>query len=136
MTFAQDWDAISVQMLKKAPSKKPVLSHYPPSENTDFDAVATTPASRLCGPVFATSDLESQIIRLEGASVCTMYSSHTCCTNYSVCYHADRFPFYALLQKYDHTYIETPRFAPFTAAGYFVAHSGTHPNMLPTKIRI
>jgi hypothetical protein len=48
-----------------------------------------------------------------------------------VCYHADRFPFYALLQKYDHTYIDTPRFAPFTAAGYFVAHSGTHPNLLP-----
>ena len=69
MTFAQDWDAISIEMLKKAPSKKPVLSHYPPGHTTDLDAMAGKPASRLCGPVFATSDLESQIIRLEGASV-------------------------------------------------------------------
>ena len=71
MTFAQDWDAISVDMLKKAPSKKPVLSHYPPSEMADLDHMANTPASRLCGPVYATSDLEAQIIRLEGAAVRT-----------------------------------------------------------------
>jgi hypothetical protein len=69
MTFAQDWDAISVDMLKKCPSKKPVISHYPPSHTADLDAMAHEPASRLCGPIFATSDLESQIIRLEGASV-------------------------------------------------------------------
>lgn len=94
MTFAQDWDAISVEMLKKAPSKKPVLSHYPPGHTSNLDAMAGIPASRLCGPVFATSDLESQIIRLEGAN------------------------------KYDKTYNDVPRFAPFTAAGYFVAHSG------------
>jgi hypothetical protein len=72
MTFAQDWDAISVQMLKNAPSKKPVLSHYPPGETANLDAMSTKAASRLCGPVFATSDLESQIIRLEGASVRTL----------------------------------------------------------------
>lgn len=71
MTFAQDWDAISVDMLKKAPSKKPVLSHYPPSETANLDKMANKAASRLCGPVFATSDLEAQIIRLEGAAVRT-----------------------------------------------------------------
>ena len=93
MTFAQDWDAISVEMLKDAPSKKPVLSHYPPGETTNFEMTAKNAASRLCGPVFATSDLENQIIRLEGAS------------------------------KYDSVQVKYPRFAPFTAAGYFVAHS-------------
>lgn len=93
MTFLQDWDAISIDMLKKAPSKKPVLSHYPPSHLSDLAAMAKKPASRLCGPVFANSDLESQIIRLEGAS------------------------------QYDRVQVETPRFAPFTAAGYFVAHA-------------
>jgi [Skp1-protein]-hydroxyproline N-acetylglucosaminyltransferase len=93
MTFATNWDAISVQMLKKAPSKKPVLSHYPPSETVDLDKRAGAPASRLCGPVFATSDLESQIVRLEGAGV------------------------------FDQKQLEYPGFAPFTAAGYFVAHS-------------
>lgn len=69
MTFKQDWDAISVDMLQKCPSKKPVISHYPPSENADLERMASQAASRLCGPIFATSDLESQIIRLEGSSV-------------------------------------------------------------------
>jgi Glycosyltransferase (GlcNAc) len=69
MTFAQDWDATSVQMLQAAPSDKPVISHYPPSHLVDLEEFATKPGSRLCGPMFATSDLESQIIRLEGASV-------------------------------------------------------------------
>jgi [Skp1-protein]-hydroxyproline N-acetylglucosaminyltransferase len=69
MTFIQDWDAISVEMLQKAPSKKPVLSHYPPSHMADLESMANDPASRLCGPIFATSDLEAQIIRLEGANV-------------------------------------------------------------------
>jgi hypothetical protein len=69
MTFKQDWDAISVEMLKAAPSKKPVISHYPPSHMTDLEKMAKDSASRLCGPIFATSDLESQIVRLEGASV-------------------------------------------------------------------
>ena len=69
MTFKQDWDAISVKMLQAAPSKKPVLSHYPPGHTADLEKLATSAASRLCGPIFAASDLESQIIRLEGANV-------------------------------------------------------------------
>jgi hypothetical protein len=69
MTFRQDWDAISVEMLQRAPSKKPVISHYPPGHMVDLEKMSSQPASRLCGPIFATSDLESQIIRLEGASV-------------------------------------------------------------------
>lgn len=69
MTFAQDWDAISIEMLKRCPAKKPVISHYPPPHTADLDKAATKPSARLCGPMFATSDLENQIIRLEGANV-------------------------------------------------------------------
>jgi [Skp1-protein]-hydroxyproline N-acetylglucosaminyltransferase len=93
MTFAQHWDATSVSMLQKAPSEKPILSHYPPGHTVDLETRIGQPASRLCGPVFATSDLENQIIRLEGGGV------------------------------WDKQAIEYPAFAPFTAAGYFVAHS-------------
>jgi [Skp1-protein]-hydroxyproline N-acetylglucosaminyltransferase len=69
MTFKQDWDAISIAMLQAAPSKKPVISHYPPSHMCDLEKLPKAPASRVCGPIFATGDLESQIIRLEGAYV-------------------------------------------------------------------
>jgi [Skp1-protein]-hydroxyproline N-acetylglucosaminyltransferase len=93
MTFAKHWDAKSIVMLNKAPSNKPILSHYPPGEQFDFEAKANVPGSRLCGPIFADSDLENQIIRLEGDGV------------------------------FDHEQLEHPAFAPFTAAGYFVAHS-------------
>jgi len=93
MFFRQDWDALSVEMLQKAPSDKPVLSHYPPPDSFNLTEPSKRPAARLCGPVFATSSLEAQIIRLEGSGV------------------------------FDESIIEFPRFAPFTAAGYFVAHS-------------
>jgi len=93
MTFATHWDATSIEMLQMAPSKKPILSHYPPSHTYDLDGHKDRPGARLCGPIFATSDLESQIIRLEGGG------------------------------GYDAQKLEYPAFAPFTAAGYFVAHS-------------
>lgn len=93
MTFATHWDATSVAMLQKAPSKKPVLSHYPPSHEIDLDKHKSKPGARLCGPVFATSDLEAQIIRLEGGG------------------------------GFDKVKLDYPGFAPFTAAGYFCAHS-------------
>lgn len=93
MTFLQDWDALSIEMLKKAPSAKPVISHYPPPHTADLVEKSKVAAPRLCGPIFATSDLESQIIRLEGS------------------------------YNYDAIKLDTPRFAPFIAAGYLVAHS-------------
>ena len=93
MFFRQDWDAISIEMLKNAPSKKPVLSHYPPYDSFDFVKQGPTkPGERLCGPIFADSELEGQIIRLEGAG-------------------------------FDRKVLKTPRFAPFIAGGYFVSHS-------------
>ena len=91
MFFLQDWDKISIEMLKAAPSKKPVISHYPPPEEYDFSKSEWKAAPRLCGPVFAHMDLENQIIRLEGS------------------------------YNYDAVQLKTPRFAPFIAAGYFVA---------------
>lgn len=71
MTFLKDWDSISVRMLKAAPTEKPVLSHYPPGHTDDLAAMAKQPTERLCGPVFAGSDVEAQIVRLEGSDVST-----------------------------------------------------------------
>ena len=50
MTFLQDWDAISVEMLRKAPTEKPVLSHYPPDDAQDLEKLQRLGSqSRLCG---------------------------------------------------------------------------------------
>lgn len=93
MTFAQDWDALCLAMLHDAPSSKPVISHYPLYHTVDLEAKKGKPSSRLCGPVFANTDLESQIIRLEGSGI------------------------------YDPKYLKIPPFAPFAAAGFLIAHS-------------
>ena len=74
MTFLKNWDAISIQMLKAAPTAKPVLSHYPPGDKANLANLAKKPTERLCGPVFAGSEIESQIVRLEGSDV----SSQNC----------------------------------------------------------
>lgn len=62
MTFMQDWDAISLVGLNKAPSDKPVISHYPPGHLQDLKQFETKPASRICGPIFT-----ANTIRLEGS---------------------------------------------------------------------
>ena len=93
MTFLQDWDALSIEMLKAAPSEKPVISHYPPPHTANLGEKAKVAAPRLCGPVFATSDLEAQIIRLDGS------------------------------YNYDSVKLDVPRFAPFVAAGFLVTSS-------------
>jgi [Skp1-protein]-hydroxyproline N-acetylglucosaminyltransferase len=93
MSFAENWDSQSITMLKSAPSKKPIISHYPPAVGFDFKAHEKQPTERLCGPVFATDAIENQIVRLEGMGQ-------------------------------DEEFKLIPRFAPFVAAGYFVAHSG------------
>eukprot|EP00540_Astrosyne_radiata_P004806 CAMPEP_0116834214 /NCGR_PEP_ID=MMETSP0418-20121206/6866_1 /TAXON_ID=1158023 /ORGANISM="Astrosyne radiata, Strain 13vi08-1A" /LENGTH=263 /DNA_ID=CAMNT_0004463747 /DNA_START=1 /DNA_END=792 /DNA_ORIENTATION=- len=93
MTFLKGWDEVSVAMLHRAPSDKPVISHYPPGHKMDLVVQSFKPAGRLCGPLFATSTEEGQIIRLEG------------------------------LGKWDKVKLDIPRFAPFAAAGYMVANS-------------
>lgn len=75
MTFLKNWDAISIQMLKEAPTAKPVLSHYPPGDKANLAKLENKPTERLCGPVFAGSEIESQIVRLEGSDVSSQY----CC---------------------------------------------------------
>ena len=94
MSFAMDWDEDSIKMLQNAPTKKPVISHYPPGNMNNIEMLKNSPGSRLCGGVFADSEIESQIIRLEGS------------------------------QGFDAQLLNIPRFAGFVAAGYFVAHSG------------
>jgi len=89
MTFAEGWDKKSTDMLQKAPSDKPVLSHYPPAHTSTLGKAG----GRICDPLFAISDIEAQIVRLSGA------------------------------EGYERKVGEYPRFAPFVAAGYYVAHS-------------
>jgi [Skp1-protein]-hydroxyproline N-acetylglucosaminyltransferase len=94
-TFAQGWDADSISMLQNAPSEKPVISHYPPNtEGLNFRDEAQQPARRICDATFSDFDLDSQIVRLEDN------------------------------EPWDNEKLDIPRFAPFIAAGYFVAHSG------------
>lgn len=93
MTFAKDWDAMSVDMLQRAPSPKPVITHYPPSHTENLDDNINKPSPRICVSLFAPDAIEAQVIRLEGSGA------------------------------YDKDHNEIPRFAPFVAAGYFVAHS-------------
>lgn len=65
MTFLKNWDDITIQSLHKAPSNKPVVSHYPPGHMMDLDHHwSVRPAGRLCGPVFSHRD--GGIVRLEG----------------------------------------------------------------------
>jgi hypothetical protein len=80
--FAPGWDIDSVNMLKKAPSGKPVISHYPPAaESVNFLHERSQAAPRICGGVFAGTDIEAQIVRLEeqGVSMNVYYV-------YSLCY--------------------------------------------------
>lgn len=93
MTFAEGWDTTSVDMLRNAPSEKPVISHYPPGAEEDFVHAEKRGAPRICDAIFSESDVEHQVIRLEGCLRCAG------------------------------SRIDIPRFAPFVAAGYFVAHS-------------
>lgn len=69
-TFANHWDSASVHMLQKAPSEKPVISHYPPgAEETNFEAEADSPAPRMCEASFEQTECESQIVRLGESKV-------------------------------------------------------------------
>ena len=128
MTFAQDWDATSVEMLQRAPSEKPIISHYPPSHTEDPKSWDERPGTRICGPVFAQDGIENQIIRLEETRVscCIWFCVVFCCAfNFEriIDWTQSNFSFLYILQVYDREYNEVPRFAPFVAAGYFVAHS-------------
>jgi hypothetical protein len=123
MTFAIHWDATSVAMLNAAPSEKPVLSHYPPGHLQDLEQMYKRPGSRLCGPVFATSDLESQIIRTLCCCIdrglmacpCMLTTLFSCIRTHA--------PGLEGGGIWDDKPLKIPAFAPFTAAGYFVAHS-------------
>jgi hypothetical protein len=65
MTFLQDWDLKSVEMLRAAPASKPVLTHYPPAHDDKKGLGGIGP--RICDPVIADSAIEAQIVRLKGA---------------------------------------------------------------------
>jgi len=60
------WDAQLVHAMRIAPSKKPVLSTYPPGSGGEHWKGAKGP--RMCGASFSSSPVEARIIRL-GASM-------------------------------------------------------------------
>jgi len=64
MTFADNWDVKSIEMLREAPSEKPALTTYPPPETSKFRGIGT----RICDPFFANSDIEKHIIRLSSSA--------------------------------------------------------------------
>ena len=65
MTFVKHWDTLSINMLEKAPSKRPIISYSPSTTSSSKQEQQQEKPSRLCGSVFAKSDLENQIIQLE-----------------------------------------------------------------------
>eukprot|EP00638_Chattonella_subsalsa_P001786 CAMPEP_0117744186 /NCGR_PEP_ID=MMETSP0947-20121206/6602_1 /TAXON_ID=44440 /ORGANISM="Chattonella subsalsa, Strain CCMP2191" /LENGTH=507 /DNA_ID=CAMNT_0005561073 /DNA_START=162 /DNA_END=1685 /DNA_ORIENTATION=- len=62
--FAQDWDTELILEYSQCPTENPkrVLTHYPPSP--DMRGWQDKVGMRMCDPLFATSDIESQIVRL------------------------------------------------------------------------
>jgi len=66
-TFSDGWDKELLQEYFNCPTSNPkrVLTHYPPSPDvTDWKS---SPGMRICDPKFATSDIESEIIRLDSS---------------------------------------------------------------------
>jgi hypothetical protein len=59
--FVLNWDEKLIKMIKKSEAKKPVLSTYPPDSGHNWK---DTPGFRMCDSMFATSDIEWEIIRL------------------------------------------------------------------------
>ena len=72
MGLVQSWDTQSIEMIQKVPSKKPVISHYPPARPADLEKSLRRPAPRICGPVFAESAIEAQIVRQDISGVSKM----------------------------------------------------------------
>ena len=59
--FVRDWDTKLIKMVRDAPAEKPVISAYPPSENSNWrDSIGY----RICDSEFADAQIEWQIIRL------------------------------------------------------------------------
>jgi len=92
MTFARHWDAHVIKMLKNAPSEKPVITHYPPSYETNLDDNINNEAQRLCGPVISESPIDDEIIIM-------MFSS----------------------TERGNAATDIPKFAPVIAAGFFAS---------------
>ena len=118
-TFAKHWDVQSIQMLQKAPSDKPVLSHYPIASSVQLREVEEFPAPRICGAMF--SAREFGIVRLDGdqggVSLLLLRFAHF--------FFSLHFLTTGMINRKDvaEQKIEYPRFGPFVAAGYLVAHS-------------
>lgn len=90
----QDWEAKLVNMMQLAPSKRPVLSTYPPGYNPS-GAWENKKGPRMCGATFSSSPVENRIIRIGASMVSTSLPAPE----------------------------GTPIPAPYVAAGFFAAPS-------------
>lgn len=87
MGFAEGWDAKLIDQLAKAPSDRPVISHYPPQFGNGWqDQIGL----RMCDAKF-TGASESNTVRMQPSV------------------------------RYDKTQTGVPHYAPYIAAGFFVA---------------
>lgn len=64
--FVEGWDEKLVNMMRLAPSAKPVLSTYPPGYGGHWQGGK---GPRMCGASFSSSPVEARIIRLGGSMV-------------------------------------------------------------------
>lgn len=62
--FVQDWDKKLIKMVEDAPSKRPIISAYPPDSKQSWQ---NTPGFRMCDSTIAQSQIEWHIIRLEAS---------------------------------------------------------------------
>jgi [Skp1-protein]-hydroxyproline N-acetylglucosaminyltransferase len=66
--FVEGWDSKLVHSMRIAPSKKPVISTYPPGYGGKWE---NKPGPRMCGASFSASPVEARIIRLGGSQTST-----------------------------------------------------------------
>ena len=118
--FVKDWDEKLRNMMKNAPSSKPVISTYPPGNGGHWQGGH---GPRICGASFSTSPVEANIIRI-GASMTSKQPSgllpNTPIAVKCRKQHHD-VPTASLLIPF--LIFKFSQQAPYVAAGFFVAPS-------------
>uniref|UniRef100_A0A6U4ERP7 Glycosyltransferase 2-like domain-containing protein n=1 Tax=Phaeomonas parva TaxID=124430 RepID=A0A6U4ERP7_9STRA len=67
MDFGKNWDAYLVEDMKRAPTRKAVLSHYPPIANP-AQPWTKQGTYRMCGATFSESPIEYNIVRIDASA--------------------------------------------------------------------
>lgn len=96
MQFARGWDTDLIQDIASAPTRRAVLSHYPPSAVQKAEAARRWPSQgpmHMCGAGFSTAAIEHGIVRIDAC------------------------------RAFGRTPLQKPLYTPFVAAGFFFAPS-------------